>query len=98
MTSRSGCSSTAQTEKMLTKLENFFSYTATRPLIKHHKLVLYLRVRFKEFQGSIWEFAAKFVPRTLTNKQTKCSDEACRALKEQLETDPDFLLRSLCYR
>ncbi|KAJ8955879.1 hypothetical protein NQ318_005427 [Aromia moschata] len=35
--------------------------------------------------------AAKFVPRALTDNQKECRVETCRALKQQLETDPGFL-------
>ncbi|KAJ8952642.1 hypothetical protein NQ318_020957 [Aromia moschata] len=47
--------------------------------------------------------AAKFVPRALTDNQKECRVETCRALKQQLETDPDFLSKvitgdeSWCY-
>ncbi|KAJ8956911.1 hypothetical protein NQ318_014329 [Aromia moschata] len=34
---------------------------------------------------------AKFVPRTMTDNQKECRVETCRALKQQLETDRDFL-------
>ncbi|KAJ8958255.1 hypothetical protein NQ318_017398 [Aromia moschata] len=46
--------------------------------------------------------AAKF-PRALTDNQKECRVETCRALKQQLETDPDFLSKvitgdeSWCY-
>ncbi|KAJ8961663.1 hypothetical protein NQ318_021261 [Aromia moschata] len=38
--------------------------------------------------------AAKFVPRALTDNQKECRVETCRALKQQLETDPDFLSKN----
>lgn len=46
---------------------------------------------------------AKFVPRALTDNQKEHRVETCRALKQQLETDPDFLSKvitgdeSWCY-
>ncbi|KAJ8952132.1 hypothetical protein NQ318_018468 [Aromia moschata] len=46
---------------------------------------------------------AKFVPRALTDNQKECRVETCCALKQQLETDPDFLSKviagdeSWCY-
>lgn len=47
--------------------------------------------------------AVKFVPRALTDNQKECRVETCRALKQHLETDPDFLSKvitgdgSWCY-
>ena len=38
---------------------------------------------------------AKFVPRVLTEQQIENRVETCRALKDQLRTDPDFFPRSL---
>jgi len=35
--------------------------------------------------------AAKFVPRDLTDTQKERRIEACRDLKQHLETNPDFL-------
>lgn len=47
--------------------------------------------------------AAKFVPRVQTEQQKECRVEACRALKEQKRTDPNFFSKiitgdkSWCY-
>ncbi|CAH2011212.1 unnamed protein product [Acanthoscelides obtectus] len=35
--------------------------------------------------------AAKFVPRALTDNQEEHQVETCRALKQQLESDPNYL-------
>jgi hypothetical protein len=38
-------------------------------------------------------FAAKFVPRLMQNKQKQHRLEVCRELQQELQDDPDFLLK-----
>ncbi|KAJ8949971.1 hypothetical protein NQ318_002379 [Aromia moschata] len=94
----SGGPSTARKDENVEKIRELV-LTDRRQIIDHLSEITNFNRRFGNEKGCCQVCS----PRALTDNQKACRVETCRALKQQLETDPDFLSKvitgdeSWCY-
>ena len=97
--SRSGRPSTSRTEENILKIRNAI-FDCRRTI---DELKALIGVSWSSCQRILTEelhmkwIAAKFVPRLLSEDQRANRLDACREMKDQLKTDPDFLSKNITF-